>query len=56
VGQLLLLSALTYIEHEADIVTACSEVLLGHQLFDIEVAKRKLADSSFIIKTGEVGG
>jgi len=54
VGQLLLLlSALTYIELAADTLNAYSKVLLRHQLFDIEVAKRNLADSSFII--GRVG-
>ena len=50
------LSALTSIEHDAETLNAYSEVLLDHQLFDIEVAKRNLADSSFIIGRGRVWG
>jgi hypothetical protein len=53
---LLLLSALTYIKHDANTLNEYSEVLLGHQLFDVEVAKRNLADSSFIIGRGRMWG
>ena len=47
-GQLPLLSVLTYIAHEAGTLNAHSEILLGHQLCCIEFAKRNSADSSFI--------